>query len=72
MSRPSKSKTPEPFAIAQAESKRPSGRAVLFVGVAGACALGVGAGLWARPGLQERQATAHAAAPPAAATAARP
>jgi colicin import membrane protein len=71
MSRPSKPETPEPFVIAQAESKRPSGRAVLFVGVAGACALGVGAGLWARPGLHERQATAHAAAPPAAPAQAR-
>lgn len=37
-------------------------RHVLFAGVAGACALGAGLGLWARPAMSERQA---AAAPPA-------
>lgn len=41
---------------------RRSGRAILFAGVAGACALGVGAGLWARPGMDERRL---AIAPPA-------
>jgi hypothetical protein len=45
---------------------RRRGRAVLFAGVAGACALGAGLGLWARPGMSERRL---AIAPPAAATA---
>jgi hypothetical protein len=56
MSRSSKPEQPAPFAIAQAEPRRPSGRAILFAGVAGACVLGVGMGLWARPGLHERLA----------------
>ncbi len=34
---------------------RRRGRAVLFAGVAGACVLGAGLGLWARPGMSERQ-----------------
>ncbi len=33
-------------------------RHILFAGVAGACVLGVGLGLWARPALSERQAAA--------------
>ncbi|HEY0435896.1 MAG TPA: hypothetical protein VGC92_04605, partial [Phenylobacterium sp.] len=37
---------------------------MLFCGVAAACALGVGAGLWARPALHERQAAAVAAPEP--------
>ncbi len=45
------------------------GRFVLFAGVAGACVLGVGAGLWARPAMNERQMTA---APKTTAPAARP
>jgi hypothetical protein len=53
MSRAPKPESPEPFLIAQTESKRPSGRAVLFAGVAGACVLGVSLGLWARPRLHE-------------------
>jgi hypothetical protein len=47
-------------------------RHMLFAGVAGACALGVGLGLWARPGLAERRGAIPAAqpdAPPADATA---
>ena len=32
-----------------------AGRVLLFAGVAGACLLGVGAGLWARPHMNERQ-----------------
>lgn len=46
------------------------GRVILFAGVAGACALGVGAGLWARPALHERQAAA--ATPPDAVAPAPP
>jgi len=38
------------------------GRHILFVGVAGACALGVSLGLWARPAMSERQAAAAAPA----------
>jgi hypothetical protein len=34
---------------------RRRGRHILFAGVAGACVLGAGLGLWARPGLNERQ-----------------
>ena len=34
--------------------RRRGGRGVLFAGVAGACLLGVGAGLWARPGMNDR------------------
>jgi hypothetical protein len=36
---------------------RRGGRLILFAGVAGACALGAGLGLWARPGMSERMAT---------------
>lgn len=58
-------RAPEPFVIAQPEPRRPSGRAILLAGVAGACAMGVGLGLWARPGLHERQMAqaAHVEAP---------
>ena len=77
MNRTSKSETPkserpEPFVIATAEPRRPSGRVILFAGVAGACALGVGAGLWARPAMHERQAArvAYTASTPAAPAAA--
>jgi uncharacterized protein YecT (DUF1311 family) len=40
--------------------KRPglAARHILFAGVAGACVLGVGLGLWARPAMSERQAAA--------------
>jgi hypothetical protein len=48
---------------------RRGGRFVLFAGVAGACVLGVGAGLWARPAMNERQ---MAAAPKTPAPVARP
>ena len=37
---------------------RMAARHVLFAGVAGACVLGVGLGLWARPAMNERQAAA--------------
>jgi hypothetical protein len=37
---------------------RMAGRSVLFLGVAGACAMGVGLGLWARPAMTERRASA--------------
>ena len=39
---------------AAARRWRPGARAILFAGVAGACALGVGLGLWARPDSHER------------------
>lgn len=51
----------EPFVITQAEPRRPSGRAILVAGVAGACALGVGFGLWARPGAHEGPARTRTA-----------
>lgn len=38
--------------------RRKGGRHVLFAGVAGACVLGAGLGLWARPSMTERQASA--------------
>jgi hypothetical protein len=44
---------------------RRRGRAVLFAGVAGACVLGAGLGLWARPGMSERRLAATPAAPAA-------
>ena len=49
-------------------------RQVLFAGVAGACVLGAGLGLWARPAMSERQAAAipSAAALTASAPAAAP
>ncbi|THD50946.1 hypothetical protein [Phenylobacterium sp.] len=40
-------------------------RHMLFAGVAGACVLGVGLGLWARPGLAERRGAVPAAQPDA-------
>ncbi|WP_334160904.1 hypothetical protein [Phenylobacterium sp.] len=43
------------------------GRHVLLAGVVGACALGVGAGLWARPAADERRATPAQARPAVAA-----
>jgi hypothetical protein len=48
----------EPFGPFKPERPRRSGfgpRHVLFAGVAGACVLGVGLGLWARPGQAERR-----------------
>lgn len=56
---------PDEFSVFMPERAKRRGlgaRHVLFAGVAGACALGVGLGLWARPAMSERQA---AAAPPA-------
>jgi len=49
------------------------GRHILFAGVAGACLLGAGLGLWARPAMSERQAAASlaAATAPSAAAARR-
>jgi hypothetical protein len=67
MNRKSESDTPTPFTIAAPEPRRPSGRAILFAGVAAACVLGVGLGLWARPGIRERQATHETFAKAAAA-----
>jgi uncharacterized protein YecT (DUF1311 family) len=52
---------PDEFSVFMPErAKRPGlgARHVLFAGVAGACALGVGLGLWARPAMSERQAAA--------------
>jgi hypothetical protein len=51
----------------------PGPRHILFAGVAGACALGVGLGLWARPAIGERQAAVAPidASKPAAAQPAR-
>lgn len=59
---------PEP-----AKRPGPAARQVLLAGVAAACLLGVGLGLWARPAMSERQAAfaAPAAAPAKAAPAAR-
>jgi hypothetical protein len=53
-----------------APAKRRGGRLVLFAGVAGACALGVGLGLWARPAVSERKMAV--AAPGGVAKAAAP
>ena len=52
---------------------RRGGRFILFAGVAGACVLGVGAGLWARPAMNERRMAAQVpkAEEPAPAPAAR-
>jgi len=69
MSRTPKSDPPQAFSISTPEPRRPSPRAILFAGVAAACVMGVGLGLWARPGLHERVA-ARGAKPPAAAPAA--
>jgi hypothetical protein len=44
---------------------RRRGRGVLFAGVAGACVLGAGLGLWARPGMSERQLALSPPTPPA-------
>jgi len=53
--------SPERNARSSETSEGPRrGRAIVFAGVAGACALGVGAGLWARPAPHERQAAAAA------------
>ncbi len=49
---------------------RRGGRFILFAGVAGACVLGVGAGLWARPAMNERRMAAQV--PKADATARAP
>jgi len=46
-------------------ARRRGGRRVLFAGVAGACVLGVGLGLWARPSMDERQAAIRLAGAPA-------
>jgi colicin import membrane protein len=43
---------------------RRRGRGVLFAGVAGACVLGAGLGLWARPGMSERQLALTPPTPP--------
>jgi len=45
------------------EPRGRSGRFVLLAGVAGACLLGVGAGLWARPAMNERQVAAARVTP---------
>src|ERR1019366_4922057 len=52
---------PEDFNVSvPPRAKRPglAIRHVLFLGVAGACVFGAGLGLWARPAMSERQATA--------------
>jgi hypothetical protein len=63
-----KSKSNEPRGVGPDEfsvfmpprARRPglAARHILFAGVAGACVLGVGLGLWARPAMSERQASA--------------
>ncbi|WP_372780931.1 hypothetical protein [Phenylobacterium sp.] len=53
-----------------ARRRRGPGRLVLFTGVAGACLLGGGLGLWARPAMNERQMAV--AVPEAPVTAAAP
>jgi hypothetical protein len=67
---------PEDFSVfmpPRARRPKSTGRHVLFGGVAAACLLGVGLGLWARPAMNERQAAAPppADAPAPKATAAR-
>lgn len=52
---------PDEFSVFMPPRVRPRGlaaRHILFAGVAGACVLGVGLGLWARPAMSERQAVA--------------
>jgi colicin import membrane protein len=52
---------PDEFSVFMPARARPPGMAarhILFAGVAGACVLGVGLGLWARPAMSERQAAA--------------
>lgn len=52
---------PDEFSVFMPPRVRPRGlaaRHILFAGVAGACVLGVGLGLWARPAMSERQAAA--------------
>src|SRR5439155_4202290 len=63
---------PDEFGVFRPPRARRRGlaaRHILFAGVAGACVLGVGLGLWARPAMSERQA---AAAKPADAPKASP
>lgn len=59
---------PEPSETAPPSAEPPpfASRALLWSGVAGACALGVAAGLWARPGLAERGLAVPAPEKPAA------
>jgi hypothetical protein len=62
----------QPFLSPSHARPRHRGRAVLLGGVAAACVMGVGLGLWARPAMHERRASAVApadavAAPPAVA-----
>lgn len=60
---------PEDFSVFIPPRARRPGfgtRHVLFAGVASACVLGAGLGLWARPGMNERQAAAAPADRPAA------
>ncbi|MBS0361686.1 MAG: hypothetical protein JSR98_09920, partial [Proteobacteria bacterium] len=55
----------EAFRIVEDAPRRRFGpRAILFAGVAGACVLGVGLGLWARPGMAERRVAVVAPEPP--------
>jgi hypothetical protein len=52
---------PDEFSVFMPLRARPPGlgaRQILFIGVAGACVLGVGLGLWAKPAMSERQAMA--------------
>lgn len=46
-------------------ARRRGGGAILFAGVAAACVLGAGLGLWARPSMDERQAAVRLAGAPA-------
>jgi colicin import membrane protein len=52
---------PDEFSVFMPSHARRPGlgaRQILFIGVAGACVLGVGLGLWAKPAMSERQAMA--------------
>jgi hypothetical protein len=52
---------PDEFSVFMPPRARRPGlgaRQILFIGVAGACVLGVGLGLWAKPAMSERQAMA--------------
>ena len=67
---PSQAGPPGADFIAPRPPPRRGGRGILFAGVAGACVLGAGLGLWARPEMSERRLALTP--PPAPAPAAAP